>query len=405
MLAIDPRRLARRQLEIDRERTGRFPHLLSHKAERMTASPLALLRGSAPLFYELLERHPTLAEGPPGEGWLVGDCHLENFGAYRPGVLSVAARRGHARDDARVTFDLNDFDDAFVGPWRYDVVRLVTSLVLVGREIGANGQRALALSDALLETYVAAAFHKKKAPAPPAAVRGLIEKVRSRTRKALLDARTVVERGERHFLRGPRYEKLPKKLRTRAERAFAKYIKRLPDEIRPPAQAVEVVDAAFRVAGTGSLGCLRVAVLVRGKGGIDGHWIFDMKEEGVPSAACLVKPPRIEPAERVASAISSCLVHPPAMVGSTELRRASMFVRRLAPQEDKLDWTKLDSDDLEPLARHLGALLGAAHRKGARRIPKKAWTEGDRARLLDKAIALAGIHEAMYLAYSDLVRR
>jgi hypothetical protein len=35
MLAIDPLRLARRQLEIDRERTGRYPHLLQHKADRV----------------------------------------------------------------------------------------------------------------------------------------------------------------------------------------------------------------------------------------------------------------------------------------------------------------------------------------------------------------------------------
>jgi hypothetical protein len=80
-------------------------------------------------------------------------------------------------------------------------------------------------------------------------------------------------------------------------------------------------------------------------------------------------------------------------------------VRRLAPQEDKLDLAHLLGEDLEPLARHLGSLLGAAHRRGARRIPRKAWNAKDRARLMTHAIALAGMHEAMYLAYCDLVRR
>ena len=93
------------------------------------------------------------------------------------------------------------------------------------------------------------------------------------------------------------------------------------------------------------------------------------------------------------------------MIGTTKLRGTSMFVRRLAPQEDKLDWTKLHEGDLEPLARHLGALLGAAHRRGAKRIPKKPWREEDRERCSIMPIALAGIHEAMYLAYCDLVRR
>jgi predicted amidophosphoribosyltransferase len=82
-----------------------------------------------------------------------------------------------------------------------------------------------------------------------------------------------------------------------------------------------------------------------------------------------------------------------------------MFVRRLTPQEDKLDWTRLGAADLDPVARHLGALLGAAHRRGATRRPKQPWTEEDRRRLLARAIALAGMHEAMYVAYCDLVRR
>ncbi len=80
-----------------------------------------------------------------------------------------------------------------------------------------------------------------------------------------------------------------------------------------------------------------------------------------------------------------------------------MLVRRLSPQEDKLDWTTLGGGDLEPLARHLGALLGTAHRRGARRAPKKPWDERERMTLLTSAIALAGAHEAMYLAYCRLV--
>jgi uncharacterized protein (DUF2252 family) len=405
MLAIDPLRLARRQIEIDRERTGRFPHLHQHKAERMSASPLALLRGAAPLFYELLDAHPTLTEGPRGEGWLVGDCHLENFGAFRTGALRVEeTQRAHAAE--KVVFDLNDFDDAFIGPWRFDVVRLATSLILGGREIGLDGQRTLALCDELLAAHAGAAFHRRRTPVAPDCVTSLVEKVQRRTRPELLNARTQVVDGHRRFVRGPRYEDLPKKLRAKAERAFAKYVKRLPEAERPPAEAVEFIDdAAFRVAGTGSLGCLRIALLVRGRGGVDGGWIFDMKEEDEPSAACLVRPPKLEPAERVATGIRSCVAHPPRMIGTTRLRGSSMFVRRLAPQEDKLDWTTLRQGDLEPLARHLGALLGAAHRRGGTRIPARPWSDAERARLLGSAISLAGIHEAMYLAYCELVRR
>ena len=404
MIFVDPVRLARRQLEIDRERTARVGHLFAHKIERMTLSPLAFLRGSAPLFYELLAQHPACWDGPPGEGWLVGDVHLENFGAYRPGALSVR-ESARSRSGDPVVFDLNDFDEAFVGPWRLDVLRLVTSLVLGGREVGADGSTTLALCDALLSAYARAAFDGKKARGLPPVVAKLVDKVRARTRKQLLDARTTIVKGERRFERGARYRDVTAKTRAKAERAFAKYIKRLPDAVRPPADAVEVVDVAFRVAGTGSLGCMRYALLVRGKGGGDGGWIFDMKEEGPPAAEALVRPPRLEPAERVCASLEACVAAPPRMIGTTRLRGSSMFVRRLAPQEDKIDLTKLHSADLEPLASHMGALLGAAHRRGARRQPKRAWSEKDLARLLSRAIALAGTHEATYLAYCDLVRR
>jgi uncharacterized protein (DUF2252 family) len=403
MLTLYPIRLARRQIEIDRDRTSRFPHLFEHKADRMTASPLALLRGSAPLFYELLARHPTLAEGPPGEGWIAGDLHLENFGAYRAGALtSQAAKENH---EEPVAFDLNDFDDAVVGPWRFDLVRLVTSLLLGGRESGADGARSLALAHALLDAYSDAVFEGRRPPAPPPPVAQLIETVKTRTRKELLDARTEIVRGKRRFVRGSRFIELPDKLRARADKAFAKYAARLPDSERPSDGALDVVDAAFRVAGTGSLGVLRVALLVHGKGGVDGAWVFDMKAESTPSAAAIIEPPDLEPAERVHAAIVACVSRPPRMMGSTRLRGESMFVRRLSPQEDKLDFTRLQSADLEGLARYLGALVGTAHRRGATKAPKRRWKDEDRAGIVARAVALAGAHEATYLAYCNSVRR
>src|SRR3984957_8463059 len=209
MLAVDPLALARRQITIDRAKTARFPELHAHKLERMTASPLAFLRGAAPLFYEILAAHPSLVEGPRGKGWLTGDLHLENFGAYRPLPIPLSGDK-HDHDEA--AFDLNDFDDAVIGPWRIDVLRLTTSLILAGRERGAGGVRVLELAHEMLDAYVAAAFDDSaapKLPKEPAPVTRLIDQVAERTRKQLLDARTKVVDGERRFVRGERYADLP----------------------------------------------------------------------------------------------------------------------------------------------------------------------------------------------------
>jgi uncharacterized protein (DUF2252 family) len=404
MEALDPARLAERQLELDRARTARFPDLLARKLVRMSASPLAFLRGAAPLFYEILHTREDLESGPTGEGWLLGDAHLENFGAYRPDPFDD----GHKGPKKTAVFNLNDFDEAVVAPWRWDLLRLTTSLILGGRELGADGMRVLGLTEKLIESYVAAAFDRAKMPSVPRPVAALVDQVQSRSKKELLDARTQVEKGERRFVRGVRYKDLPRDIEKEVPQAFARYAEQLHDSERPSKEQLEIVDCAFRIAGTGSLGALRVAVLTKGKGGVDGGWVFDMKEQGPPCAATLHlvadTKKKLSPAERVATAFRACVDHPPRMMGTATLGNVDMFVRRLAPQEDKLDLRQIKGADLEPLAAYLGALLGSAHARGATHVPKKAWTKDEQAGLLDRAVTLAGAHEAAYLVLCKLAR-
>lgn len=418
-LDLDPWALAERQLAYDRERTKRFPALFVRKMVRMSASPLAYLRGAAPLFYDLLHARPELAEGCAGEGWLVGDMHLENVGAYRTDPLGTgepASGRDGGHDAAAlskrqrdVRFDLNDFDDTVIGPWRLDVLRLTTSLLLGGRELGASGLVALDLADRLLDAWARSAFDGAKPPPQPAPVVELCDQVRSRSKTALLEARTTVTSGKRHFVRGPRYADLPPDIVDAVPAAFEGYLASLPEEDRPHKGATEIVDCALRIAGTGSLGGLRVAVLVKGKGGSDGGWIFDMKEEGEPSAATILTPPAMAPAERVQTGFKAAVERPIRMMGTTVLRSAantaktSMYVRKLSPQEDKLNLRRLRSADLPDLASYLGALLGAGHARAATKVGKR-WSAAELAAIRGHAITLAGIHEQIYLALCEKIR-
>jgi uncharacterized protein (DUF2252 family) len=420
MRSLSPVELAKRQIALDRARTKRLPDLFERKRERMAASPLAFLRGAAPLFYEILAARPDLEAGPAGEGWIVGDAHLENFGAYRPDPVvsegasegdgppsekSAAKASGKGKKKANVTFSLNDFDDATIGPWRFDVLRLATSVLLAARELGAGGAQAVALARHLVDAHSEGAFGGAESPEPPPPVAALVDQVRARSRHALLDARApIASKGVRRFARGPRYRDLPRATAAQAATAFTRYVAALPADERPAPEQIEVQDCALRVAGTGSLGALRVAVLVRGKGGLDGGWIFDMKEQGDPSSAPLVKPPPIDAAERVVRGFRACVDRAPRMLGTTRLGGLSMLVRKLSPQEDKLNLRRLDPRDVIPLARYLGGLLGAAHARGVaagasgRGVLPRAWTASERSELLDRAIELAGIHEAVYLA-------
>ncbi|SRR6266568_2223485 len=145
MLTIDPMALARRQIALDRTRTQRFAHTAERKVVRMRASPVAFLRGAAPLFYELMQAKPELAGGPPDEGWLVGDLHIENFGVF--------AAEAHGAEKAAAVFDVNDFDDCMIGPLRLDILRLATSLILAGRELAATGGQALEMVADLVDAW------------------------------------------------------------------------------------------------------------------------------------------------------------------------------------------------------------------------------------------------------------
>jgi hypothetical protein len=144
---------------------------------------------------------------------------------------------------------------------------------------------------------------------------------------------------------------------------------------------------------------LRVAVLTRGKGGSDGNFIFDLKEQGDPSSSVLVPPPACGAVERVRRAAQALVSHPPRMLGETTLSDLPSLGRRLAPQEDRLDWSQVPRDELPALTRYLGSLVGGAHRR-ALTAPAPVWSAADQKMLRDRAIALTGIHEAIFLAYS-----
>jgi uncharacterized protein (DUF2252 family) len=403
MTPLDPIALARFQLSHDRAATAGVPGLFEHKLDRMSASPLAFLRGAAPLYYRILKARPELAAGPKGKGWLTGDMHLENFGAYRPNHATHLEPDGTS---SHAVFDLNDFDDAVLGPFVLDVLRLTTSLILGGRELGATGVEALQLSHVLLGAYVKTLSGGKVSRVMPPPIARLIAQAKDRPQSVLLDARTEGHGERRRFARIERYPRLPPKLEEKVRAAFPAYVASIHKDERPAEpEAFEILDVARRVAGTGSLGCQRFAVLVQGKGGKDGQWIFDLKEQGVPSGAALLGAPDLDPAVRVVTAARACLVHPPRMLGLTKLGKTPLFGRRLAPQEDKLDLEHLDHKDLPLVAAALGSLLGRAHRHGATKLPKKPWSEEARERIVDHAITLAGVHEAVYLAVCKEVRR
>jgi uncharacterized protein (DUF2252 family) len=255
----------------------------------------------------------------------------------------------------------------------------------------------LSLCELLLKSHAAAAFGAAPLPALPHPVAELVAKVEGRSHKKLLDDRTEDAGAARHFVRGERYTEAPPAAVQAVPAALALFAARTAGKGGPKPEQLEILDVAFRIAGTGSLGALRLAVLVRGKGGDEGSWLFDLKEQTSCSVDVLVpRPPGASRAAEVEEAFRACVESPPRMLGTSRLGEQEVLVRRLTPQEDKLSLSRLDPRALGSVASYLGALLGTAHRR-ARSGEFAPWTARDQAGILERAVTLAGVHEAIYL--------
>ena len=85
----------------------------------MMVSPFTFYRGAAKIMAADLKDTPVAGLGAQ----LCGDAHLSNFGAF-------------ASPERRLLFDLNDFDETLPGPFEYDVKRMAASFTIAARNNG-----------------------------------------------------------------------------------------------------------------------------------------------------------------------------------------------------------------------------------------------------------------------------
>ena len=96
------------------------PKAFRTKYRKMAADPHAFYRGSACVFYaDVTQDEDPYADDRSGRIWIHGDLHVENFGTY-------------LNSDGRLVFDINDFDEAYLGRFTWDLQRFAASLALVG---------------------------------------------------------------------------------------------------------------------------------------------------------------------------------------------------------------------------------------------------------------------------------
>ena len=96
------------------------PRAFRRKFRKMAADPFAFYRGSACLFYaDVAELDDRWADERTSRVWIQGDLHAENYGTYMD-------------SSGLLVFDVNDFDEAYLGHFTWDLQRMAASLALLG---------------------------------------------------------------------------------------------------------------------------------------------------------------------------------------------------------------------------------------------------------------------------------
>jgi hypothetical protein len=109
---------------------------LEYKHKRMRKSAFVFLRATYFRWARIIEAVcPGFEQAP--HVLCVGDTHVENFGTWRDG-------------DARHVWGVNDFDEAAVMPYAYDLIRLVTSARL-SPQLAVSPKQA---AEAVLKGYI-----------------------------------------------------------------------------------------------------------------------------------------------------------------------------------------------------------------------------------------------------------
>jgi uncharacterized protein (DUF2252 family) len=121
---------------LERQDATREPDLVPVRHGRMMVSPFTFYRGAAKIMAADLKDTPRAGL----DVQLCGDAHLSNFGLF-------------GSPERRLLFDLNDFDETLPGPFEYDVKRMAASFTIAARHNGFSKADARSVTRASVTAY------------------------------------------------------------------------------------------------------------------------------------------------------------------------------------------------------------------------------------------------------------
>ncbi|MDQ2864083.1 MAG: DUF2252 domain-containing protein [Bacteroidota bacterium] len=336
---------------------GLSPSKVARKYEFLTENAFRFFRGTNNLFYEDLNKAHL---GPSPSTWVCGDLHLENFGSYKG-------------DNRLVYFDINDFDESILAPVNWEIVRMVTSILVGFDALHVTDKEAIKVAEIFLQQYaqILSEGHPKYIEVKTATgiVKKFLNKVASRSAEELLEKRTRLRKGtlELHHHHNKQLV-IDDKLKADLFKVFKKWMK----SNNAPPNDYKVLDARFRLAGTGSIGIRRYVFLIEKKSDSNRHMLIDMKESTSSALGQYVvqmQPEWTSEAERIITVQKIMQNVPPAQLSSLTFQDKCYVLQELQPAKDRINFKMIedDFDDLCCVIKDMATLTASAHLRGVGR--------------------------------------
>ncbi|BCJ60112.1 DUF2252 domain-containing protein [Micromonospora endophytica] len=346
------------------------PAAFRRKFRKMAASPFAFYRGSASLFYA--DQRGDFADDRflderTSRVWIHGDLHAENFGTYMNG-------------SGQLVFNVNDFDEAYVGPFSWDLRRFAASVALIGYTKALSDRVISDLVTTFAEHYltelraIAAggddAIGSITLDNADGVLRRVLQQARLNTRVDLLRAQTTIDAYERRFSLGDGVYEVDGDVRARVCAAFEAYLGTLPAgtaSARPV--AAQVKDVVLRKGvGIGSAGLPSYNLLLEGHTqALENDVVIYMKQAQVPAVARYVGDERVRgyfrhQGHRTAESQRALQAHADPWLGFTELDGVGQLVAEVSPYAADLDWSDVNEpEELAGVLADLGRAVARMH--------------------------------------------
>ncbi|GAB2626420.1 hypothetical protein Aab01nite_66070 [Paractinoplanes abujensis] len=347
------------------------PAAFRRKFRKMAASPFAFYRGSASLFYADLSGSgndtyvdDSFLDERTSRVWIHGDLHAENFGTY----MNAS---GH------LVFNVNDFDEAYVGPFSWDLKRFAASVALLGYSKALSDEHISALVTGFAQSYLTElraialggddAIGSITLENADGALRRVLQEARLSTRIDLLGAQTTIDDYERRFTLADGVFEVDEPTRAAVLEAFERYLPTLPEQSRPVSTTIKDIKLRKGV-GIGSAGLPSYNLLLEGHTeALENDVIIYMKQAQVPAVARWIDDERVRSyfqhqGHRTAESQHALQAHADSWVGYTTLNGVGQLVAEVSPYAADLDWSDVNEpEELAGVIADLGRAVARMH--------------------------------------------